>query len=83
MKMKNVLMKCGHIANAIKVDTNEPYCIICDCGEVDDKQIDLSERFAKCTECGCIKPSNNNLPFFKYCPEKEYDSFYCGCCGWD
>ena len=28
-------------------------------------------------------PSSTNLPFFKHCPEKDYDEYFCGCFGWD
>ena len=34
--------------------------------------------------CSCEKPSSNNLAFFKYQPDKDFDEFYCGCTfGWD
>ena len=33
-------------------------------------------------ECGSI-PSSFDLAFFSYKPDKEQDSFYCGCFGWD
>ena len=33
-------------------------------------------------ECGS-QPSDTKLAFFKYCPDKEHDEFYCGCFGWD
>jgi hypothetical protein len=28
-------------------------------------------------------PSSPNLPFFKSCPDKDHDEFFCGCFGWD
>jgi len=33
--------------------------------------------------CLVEEPSDTNLPFFEYKPDKEYDVFYCGCHGWD
>lgn len=33
--------------------------------------------------CLCEKPSAPELPFFRHTPEEEFDSFYCGCWGWD
>lgn len=36
------------------------------------------------TACECEKPSSINLAFFQSQPEKEHDSYYCGCAfGWD
>lgn len=81
-----VLMKCGHTANA-EYDDGKPCCLICspkrEAYEVIDEKPDLTGRKAKCTDCGEIVDSNWNLPFFEYCPDKEYDRFYSGCWGWD
>lgn len=81
-----VLMKCGHTANA-EYDDGKPCCLICspkrEAYEVVDDKPDLTGRKAKCTDCGEIVDSNWNLPFFEYCPDKEYDKFYSGCWGWD
>lgn len=83
------LMKCGHVANA--ESNGKPCCIICVGITSDAFVIDrpvtgrdgLEGRKAKCTDCGCITDSSWNLPFFKYCPDSEYDRYYCGCYGWD
>lgn len=79
------LMACGHIANAKEYETNKPVCIICDCDKVIKvvKKDSYKDRIAKCTECGKETQSNPHLAFFKYEPDKEYDSYYCGCYGWD
>lgn len=81
-----VLMKCGHTANA-EYDNGKPCCLICspkrEAYEVVDEKPNLTGRKAKCTDCGEIVDSNWNLPFFEYCPDKEYDRFYSGCWGWD
>lgn len=33
--------------------------------------------------CLCEEPSTDGLAFFRAQPDKPYDSFYCGCRGWD
>lgn len=80
------LMKCGHTANA-EYDDGKPCCLICspkkEAYEIVDEKPDLTGRKAKCTDCGEIVDSNWNLPFFEYCPDKEFDRFYSGCWGWD
>ena len=32
---------------------------------------------------GGEQPSANPLPFFRPRPDAEFDSYYCGCYGWD
>lgn len=84
--MNNVLMKCGHIANA-KYNDGEPCCLICapkrEAFEVVEEKPDLKKRKAKCTGCGKITDSRLDLPFFAYRPDKEFDHYYDGCHGWD
>ena len=81
-----VLMKCGHTANA-EYDDGKPCCLICspkrEAYEVVDGKPNLAGRKAKCTDCGKITDSRWDLPFFEYCPDKEFDRFYSGCQGWD
>ena len=43
---------------------------------------DLSGRKAKCDLCPSVEPSGRTLAFFGCRPEKEFDSYYCGCKGW-
>lgn len=81
------MMKCGHTANANDKNGN-PVCIIClgindGATMVDDNKPDLSGRMSRCSSCGKVVPSKDTLPFFKYQPDKEYDSHYDGCWGWD
>ena len=86
MGNKNVLMKCGHTSNALKIGAGGekiPCCVICGCTEISDKQVDLVGRQAKCAECGSVTKSNLSLSFFKYNSNSEYDSYYDGCHGWD
>ena len=84
--MGEVMMKCGHAANA--THNGKPVCAIY-FGLTPDAEIvagtapDLTGRKARCNYCGEIVDSKASLPFFEYRPEQEYDSFYCGCWGWD
>lgn len=34
-------------------------------------------------KCACIVKSDPKLAFFKAEPEKDFDSYFCGCLGWD
>lgn len=60
-------------------------CVICDCriSVEGDKRPILEGRKAKCDMCKNKTDSRYTLAFFKHCPEKEYDKFYCGCQGWN
>lgn len=80
-----IMMKCGHSANAIKVlnGKEKPCCLICDCDEPAEKTPNLKGRKAKCSYCGRIQKSELTLPFFEYRPNQKFDSFYDGCGGWD
>jgi hypothetical protein len=33
--------------------------------------------------CRCVTESTPSLAFFKAMPEEEFDSYYCGCMGWE
>lgn len=76
------MMKCGHSPNGKDAVTGNPVCVICGCDEVTDDPY-LSNREAKCLLCNERQPSDTNLPFFEYKPNREYDGFYCGCRGYD
>lgn len=81
-----ILMKCGHVANSYKLigDRRIPYCVICDCDKIQTQTFVVEEtRFMKCRECGCVQKSSPEAAFFKSKPNEEYDTFYCGCNGWD
>lgn len=44
----------------------------------------LEGRTARCCYgCGSYDNSRPSLPFFEYRPDREYDTYYCGCYGWD
>jgi len=81
------IMECGHAANAID-SQGRPVCVICALirdgwNKVADPQPDLSGRQAQCAMCGKVAPSDGELAFFEYRPDEEFDSYYCGCEGWD
>lgn len=93
--MSRYMMKCGHADNAqinLPDGTIKPICAICECMNV-EKEINeptegLTGRMAICTDHKYGKanePVNSrwDLPFFEYRPNCEYDSYYCGCYGWD
>lgn len=83
--MTKLLMKCGHVANGVKlVDRKRiPCCIICGCTEPSKSQMNLTNREAICADCHNKTKSKADLPFFKYRPDQKYDSYYDGCYGWD
>lgn len=81
------IMMCNHIANGINSKTGEPVCVICNESRTRIDAVSLSNREAVCVGCKYEKPTRANssvdLPFFKYRPDEETDSYYCGCWGWD
>lgn len=79
------MLKCGcRAVGSLTTTTGErvPYCVTHDCGEVAPNP-DLTGREARCPYCKHVRESKTDLPFFMYRPEAEYDSYYCGCRGWD
>lgn len=81
-----ILMTCGHTANGYKVIGNRriPCCVICDCDKIAQQTFVVnSSRLMKCRSCGRVVESNQDAAFFKFQPDEEYDSYYCGCDGWD
>lgn len=70
--LENRMAKCGHFGLPVSRRNNETkYPKL------------LTKNALGETCCGSIVSSNNNLPFFQYRPDKEYDEFYCGCQSWD
>ena len=49
----------------------------------DVTDVDLTGRYAKCSYCGRIHKSDDNLAFFRHHKGLEHDEYYCGCRGWD
>jgi len=81
-----MLMKCGHAANATDMKTGDPCCAICapdPDAYLPTNSPSYKNRKAICPSCKKTKPSSESLPFFEYRPTMEFDSFYCGCRGWD
>lgn len=80
-----IMMKCGHTANAVSIRDGQkiPYCIICGCATIEPNKPVLTGRKAKCIWCDQIRESDDHLPYFEYKPNSDFDSYYCGCGGWD
>ena len=83
--MGTTMMKCGHTAQG--TSSGKPVCVICigitaGAREVTE-QPDLTGRRAQCPYCHTIRPSRLDLAFFELRANKEFDSFYCGCRGWE
>lgn len=83
------LMKCGHVAQGRNWN-NDPVCVICagindDFDQVETAPINLTGRMAHCayTTCKSMQESSLSLPFFTHHPDKQYDTYYCGCLGWN
>ena len=70
--MSEVLMKCGHVSNAIDEKTKKPVCAICigltDKAEIVEENLpDITNRIAKCSCCENRQPSSFKIPFFEFC----------------
>lgn len=88
------MMKCGHSANAQRVHkdgTKTPSCAIC-AGLTPDAEIvvptpDLTLRRARCSyygsKCHSEADTSLRLAFLELTPDRPFDSYYCGCYGWD
>lgn len=88
--MSDILMKCGHSANAEQVmldGSRIPCCVICSCAEIEENKPNLIGRKARCSyygrKCHSEVDSKYNLAFFEHKPKSKYDEYYCGCYGWD
>ncbi len=84
--MSRQLMKCGHTANGTNTK-GVPICVVCfgrspDAVTPAETIPDLTNRRAACA-CGREVDSTLNLAFFRHRPDREKDSFYCGCRGWN
>lgn len=79
------MMKCGHAAQGVN-GHGEPVCVSCagivpGANEIASAP-NLEGRKAKCCSREPVA-SSVNLAFFGHDPSKEFDSYYCGCKGWD
>jgi hypothetical protein len=93
MDIKKPMMQCGHRANATQTQPDGSklnVCVICigDPGadRVMEEEPDLTGRIARCAyirSCKSEKPSTDKLAFFEHKPGAEFDTYYCGCMGWD
>lgn len=90
--MNRPMMMCGHVAQGINSETNEPVCVICvgitpNATIVETNLPDLTNRKARCVyygrKCKSEVDSRFNLAFFEHKPNDTYDEYCCGCYGWD
>lgn len=84
------MMGCGHTANAVVEDTKQPVCAICYGIKPEAVVVvaapDLTGRTMRCScimSCKVKRPSDPAAAFFEHRPTAAFDSFYCGCDGWD
>jgi len=79
------MRKGGHAANA--THAGKPGCVICapkpESFEIDPQPPELNGRMAECPYCKKQVPSSTGLAFFEHRPNKQTDSYYSGCRGWD
>lgn len=89
------IMLCGCAANGTTKD-GDPICVI-HVGMLNKSNVDIGRnvkvvktnylnRKAICGQCRkdhTITPSTPSLPFFREEPDFQFDSYYCGCRGWD
>lgn len=79
------MLKCGcRAVGSVLTQTGErvPYCLIHNCYELMPEP-DLTGRKARCAYCLTVVESSTSLPFFSLRDDHEFDSYYCGCRGWD
>jgi hypothetical protein len=82
------MMECGHLGYAMDGKTQEPICLICELNGIPAARVIATERpviAGRQAQCSCNKvvPSKYSLPFFEPHANREFDSYYCGCSGWD
>lgn len=73
-------MSCGHIATALS--QGSPVCPVCECKlikDIVDFDHILEDRIAICEYCGRKTDSKWSLPWFVFRPERDTDTYYCGC----
>lgn len=77
------IMKCG--CSGMGTANLKPCCLTHfprpESLEVMDVLPDMSGRVARCEYCKAEAKSKEDLPFFQF--GENYDSYYCGCRGWD
>jgi hypothetical protein len=87
-------MQCGH--QGLGTFEGEPVCLVCfpkpESMKLNADPPDVTGRRARCCyygsrakgrKCTGEEDSHYGLPFFHHRPGEEFDSYYCGCWGWD
>lgn len=81
---KPVLLSCGCTATAKDGQTGELVCLWHTSKPVEaHEEPDLTNRKARCGQCGKTAPSDLKMPYFKYRADQDLDTYYCGCFGWN
>lgn len=83
--MERPMMRCGCVAQGTTQVNGEkiPCCVVHGTTKLADTQPDLAGRISICSSCSRETESKLSLPFFTHRPEREKDSHYDGCYGWD
>lgn len=82
--MKQVLLTCGCVASATDGRTGKPACLWHSSKPVEaSKAPDLTGRKARCAQCGEAASSDLRLAYFQHRPERDFDTYYCGCFGFN
>ena len=80
-RAKQVLMECGHSANAVDFN-RKPFCNRCRGVEatiVATFPANLEGRKAECVHCKVGTGSSHDLPCFVFVPGQTTDAYDCGC----
>jgi len=80
-------MECGHIANGVTPNGTR-VCVSCYGATPKATRVamvvpSIAGRIARCTYCKRETPSKYTLAFFTPRPTEEFDTYYCGCRGWN
>lgn len=88
--MSKAMMACGHTASGVISESGKLCCAGCfgispEAERVVPRPEGLAKREAMCPYCERRVPSDSRSAeaFFEYRPDRDFDSFYCGCRGWD
>jgi len=77
-----VLLTCGHTSNSVDF-LGQPACALCGHSKPAAEPPSLVGRIARCHYGDKNCQSDYGLPFFKLELDNDFDSFYCGCKGWN
>lgn len=84
MKTVDMIEVCNICKSEVKwlAPDSISYCPMCEVVVEGNTEL-VEARYMRCPHCNTIKPIDKNAAFFTEMPKNGYDSFYCGCRGWD